>query len=146
LSGVASSAAWIKSRPVRTARSASSSWAWRIAEVDEHSVAYVFGHEATKTLHCLGNALLVACDDLAQTALCPQMQTLALSKGHMSRLWSQKAFLNSVKTAGTSKGPGRKPSPRPTAPPADKFIKAWMIRRRACSPGSRVSMNRFVLS
>ena len=45
----------------------------------------------------------------------------------MSRLWSQKAFLNSVKTAGTSKGPGRKPSPRPTAPPADKFIKAWMI-------------------
>jgi hypothetical protein len=64
----------------------------------------------------------------------------------MSRLWSQKAFLNSVKTAGTSKGPGRKPSPRPTAPPADKFIKAWMIRRRACSPGSRVSMNRFVLS
>jgi hypothetical protein len=49
---------------------------------------------------------VVACDDLAQTALCPQMQTLALSKGHMSRLWSQKAFLNSAKTAGRAKGIG----------------------------------------
>jgi hypothetical protein len=31
----------------------------RKAEVDEHSVAHAFGQKATKTLHCLGSALLV---------------------------------------------------------------------------------------
>jgi len=57
-----------------------------IAEIDQDAVAHVFGDKAAEALHSLSDALLISRNDLAQTALCPQMQTLALSKGHMSRL------------------------------------------------------------
>ena len=45
----------------------------------------------------------------------------------MSRLWSQKAFLNSVKTAGASKGPGSQAFAAANRAARRKFIKAWMI-------------------
>ena len=38
----------------------------RIAEVDEHAVAHVFGHEAVEAAHGLGDAFLIGRNDLAQ--------------------------------------------------------------------------------
>ena len=38
----------------------------RIAEIDEHAVAHVFGHEATEAAHGLGDAFLIGRNDLAQ--------------------------------------------------------------------------------
>jgi hypothetical protein len=37
--------------------------------------------------------------DPVLSAVCPQIQALALSKGHIARLWRQRAFLKSVKSA-----------------------------------------------
>ena len=38
----------------------------RIAEIDQHAVAHVFGDEAVETAHGLGDALLIGGNDLAQ--------------------------------------------------------------------------------
>ena len=38
----------------------------RIAEVDQDTVAHVFGNETAEALHSLGDALLIAGNDLAQ--------------------------------------------------------------------------------
>ena len=38
----------------------------RIAEIHQHAVAHVFGHEAAETAHGLGDAFLIGRNDLAQ--------------------------------------------------------------------------------
>ena len=38
----------------------------RIAEVDEHAVAHVFGNEAIEAAHGVGDAFLIGRNDLAQ--------------------------------------------------------------------------------
>ena len=38
----------------------------RIAEIDQHAVAHVFGHEAAEAAHGLGDAFLIGRNDLAQ--------------------------------------------------------------------------------
>ena len=58
--------AWINSSPARTARSASSSWACGIAEIDQHAVAHILRHEPAEALHSLGDAFLIGGNDLAQ--------------------------------------------------------------------------------
>ena len=54
------------SSPARTARSASSSCACGIAEIDEHPVAHVLGYEAAEALHGLSDAPLIGRNDLTQ--------------------------------------------------------------------------------
>ena len=38
----------------------------RIAEIDQHAVAHIFGHEPTEALHGLGDTFLIGRNDLAQ--------------------------------------------------------------------------------
>jgi hypothetical protein len=53
------------SRPARTARSASSSWA-RIAEINQHAVAHVFGDVTVEAANRRRHTALISADHLAQ--------------------------------------------------------------------------------
>ena len=64
---------------------------------------------------CSGRGLTaIAGLDQGQTALCASDHALTLSKGHISRLWRQRAFLKSVKTKtrpAKTHQPGGEPRP-----------------------------------
>jgi hypothetical protein len=54
------------SKPARTARSAVVLVGLRIAEIHQHAVAHVLCDEAAEALHSLGDAILIAGNDLAE--------------------------------------------------------------------------------
>jgi hypothetical protein len=75
----------------------------RIAEIDQHPVAKIFGHEPTETLHALGNALLIGRNDLAQV-LRIQTRRQRCRTDEVGKHYCDLATLSGVDYAGGSCG------------------------------------------